>query len=167
MSPKLIKNIKQLKSNLNRFKYWNTCTTFGYDSEDKFEGRQYIYSFYKGNYFRLIYQNGLLIPCTNQYIFSANNLYRKIKAHNKIIRQKINNDNYLNIESKVKDIIDCTINPDTNYESNKESELDLLFFICLTAEFFRQIKTNPELEKLIPNNNKDKNYMVFLIKNNL
>ncbi len=167
MCKKLINSIKQLNKNLNRFKQWNGDTRFGYDSEDKFEDRHYISSFYKGIYFRLIFHNGLLIPCSNQFIFLTNDLERKLKEHNTIIRQKINSDNFSEIKLKVSDIVRSTIRTSSDYISLNEFDKDLFFFICLTAEFYKQIKTNTELGKLIQSDSKSKNYLVSLIKNNL
>ena len=167
MSKKLINSIRQLNKNLNRFKQLNVSTRFGYDSEDKFEGRHYISSSYGGIYFRLIFHNGLLIPCSNQFIFSANDLDRKLKEYDTIIRQKINSDNFSEIKLKVTDVVRSTIRTGSNYTSYNEFDKDLFFFICLTAEFYKQMKTNPELEKLIDSDSKSKNYLVSLIKNNL
>ncbi len=156
-----INNNKSLCENIKRFKEWNIGTTFN-PNFNNIEGKSYIRATYKNMGHDLIWNNGFLFPyCFHIKYEILNNflLYNK----KKIINQ-IKNKNYKYIESFIDEICNIIIELHTDYDSNDTQHLDMLFYLCLTAEFYKQVKENNNLKCILMDKNFTTNYLVLSIK---
>jgi hypothetical protein len=167
MSDALINNIKVLRNNLDTFKKYNYSTTFTVANFDKFNNNNIFEITFKGKIHFVINYRGIFIP--EIFISKTERYFEQLDKLQDVLYQKISKENYKSIKNSVKDIVNSIINPESDYTENIHQKLDLFFFICLTAEFYKQAKNNKKMYYIFPKryHYKQKNYLLTLLINNL
>lgn len=152
-----INNNKSLCENIMRFKEWNIGTTF-HPSFNSFDGKSYIRATYKNMGYDLIWNNGILFPYGFRLEYEI--LINFLSTNKKNINRQIKCKNSEKIDSFINELCKIIVKPDTNYNSNQNKDLDLLFYLCLTAEFYNQVKLNDNLKCILIDKKFTTNYLI-------
>lgn len=152
-----IYNNKSLCDNIKRFKEWNIGTIF-YPSFNDIDGKSYIRATYKNMGHDLIWNNGFLFPYGFHIKYEILNTFLLTNKKN-IIRQ-IKSKNFEKIDLILNQICEIIIESDTDYNSNQYQDLDMLFYLCLTAEFYKQVEHDNKLKCILIDKKFTTNYLV-------
>ncbi len=155
-------DIIDLKQYITRFKVWNFTTVFKDVKIDKYEDNLIVSVNYKNKEHFLTLYGELLIP---EYLRTeAFSFIQKIHSI-----EKDNKDNFQKYFDMTNDLTLSIINPTKKFDCYTSPKYDLFFFLCITAEFYRQLQFNQNLIRMLPSNiNKiSQNFLVNAIISNL
>lgn len=106
----------------------------------------------------LIWNNGILFPYGFRLEYEI--LINFLSTNKKNINRQIKCKNSEKIDSFINELCKIIVKPDTNYNSNQNKDLDLLFYLCLTAEFYNQVKLNDNLKCILIDKKFTTNYLI-------
>ncbi len=164
LSENIIQSIRSnipVEDKILKFKKWNFGTSF-YPCITSIESYPRVRVVYKNLSHMLQWKKGILYP--DGLEMQIDLFLNTLELNKKYIITNTTNNNFDNVHNILMTILDKSMSPNTNYELNQLHNLDIFFYICISAEFYNQVDKNPELKSILYPQKFEENYLVDLIK---
>ncbi len=156
-----IRSIKKVEDKILNFNKWNFGTSF-YPCITSIESYPRIRVIYKNLSHMLQWKKGILYP--DGFEIQVDLFLDLIELNKESIIPNITNNNFDVVQNILMEILEKSMNSNVNYESNQLNNLDIFFYICISAEFYNQVYKNPELKEILYQKKFEENYLVDLIR---
>lgn len=156
-----IRSIKSVEDKIIKFNKWNFGTTF-YPCITSIESHPRVRVVYKNLSHMLQWKKGILYP--DGFEMQIDLFLDTLELYKESIILNITNNNFDVMHNILMSILDKSMSPNTNYELNQLNNLDIFFYICISAEFYNQVYKDPELKTILYKQKFEENYFVDIVR---